>query len=170
MSSDVWPDASIGDIALLRVLAQGMPGTWVAERLLDAPFRVAWPWIADLERSVPLFDSDVDALEVRSRDGDRLRVVARAPWWLGRSRIGFDVELRTGWCWMVARNGLYVVGMAAEADGQRTRIAHLEGITVRGTAWRRRLALPLLVLSRWRHRVHLEHDLDGIARNLPGRE
>ena len=66
---------------------------------------------------------------------------------------------------MVARNGLYVVGMAVEREGERTRIAHLEGGAVRGSTWKRRLAAPVLVLSRWRHRFHLERDLDGIARS-----
>ena len=166
MTGAQWPETTLGDIARLKVLARGLPGTSVAERLLDVPFEIAWTWIADLEHSVPRFDSDVDALEVRRRDGDRLRVVARAPWWLGRSRVGFDAELRPGWCWMVARNGRYVVGMAAERHGEQTRLAHLEGFTVRGATWRRRLALPLLVLSRWRHHFHLERDLDGIARGI----
>jgi hypothetical protein len=166
MSSAMWPEAALGDMARLRILAAGLPGASVAERVLDVPFERAWAWIADLERSVPQFDSDVAALDVRRRDDDRLRVVARAPWWLGRARVGFDVELRAGWCWMVARNGLYVVGMAAEPDGDRTRVAHLEGFTVRGSAWVRRLAWPVLVLSRWRHRFHLVHDLDGIARGV----
>lgn len=115
---------------------------------------------------MPLFDGDVEALEVRRRDGNRLRVVATAPWWLGHSRVGFDVELRPGWCWMVARNGLYVVGMAVQREGEPTRIAHLEGVAVRGSTWKRRLAAPVLVLSRWRHRFHLERDLDGIARGV----
>jgi hypothetical protein len=146
VSSPHWPEALLGDVARLKVLARGLPGTSVAERVLDAPFERAWAWIADLERSVPLFDGDVEALEVRRRDGNRLRVVATAPWWLGHSRVGFYVELRPGWCWMVARNGLYVVGMAVEREGERTRIAHLEGVAVRGSTWKRRLAAPVLVL------------------------
>jgi hypothetical protein len=169
---DPWPGADLGPVARLRVLAAGLPGAVVVERTIDAPFERAWGWIADLERSVPAFDRDVAELTISHRDGDRLAIVSRLPWWGVGLRVAFDVDLRPGWCWMVARNGLYVVGMAAEPlddDGSqvaRTRYAQLEGLTVRGPGWVQRLARPALALSRGRHRRHVRHDVDGVARGV----
>lgn len=156
-----WPAAELGDIARLRVLAAALPGVAVHERLIDAPFDEVWRFVGDLERSAPTFDRDVTWLRIKERDGDRLRIVAGGPSWAFRAPLAFEVHLRPGWCWMVGRRQLYVVGMAAEPDGERTRFAHLEGVG--GAArWLR----PVHAISRWRHEHHLPHDVDGIERAL----
>jgi hypothetical protein len=93
--------------------------------------------------------------------------VARGPWWLGRRAIGFDVELRPGWCWMVARRPqLYVVGMAAVPDGDGTLFGHLEGVVLPAPRWVSPLVRPILAVSRLRHRHHVPRDVDGIERLL----
>jgi hypothetical protein len=161
-----WPEARMSDIERLHVLSAGLPGTAIRERTIPFPFERVWGWVGDLERSAPFFDRDVAAIEIRRRDGEHLEIVATAPWHLGRARFALDVDLRPGWCWMVARNGLYVVGMAAEPDGDDTRFAHLEGVTVRGPAWLRAAFRPVLAVSRWRHERHLVHDLDGMERGI----
>jgi hypothetical protein len=168
MSAPTWPEAQLSDIARLRILAESMPGLALHERVIDVPFDEVWGFIADLEHSVPAFDRDVTSLRIRSRvtgdHGERLDIVARGPWWMGWFPHRFDVDLRSGWCWMVTRPQTYIVGMAAEPDGDRTRYAHLEGIAVPAGPRLQRVLRPLFELSRRRHRRHIRHDVDGIVR------
>lgn len=172
MSSDVpppenWPQAELDRIAHLRVLAAGLPGVVVEETVLDVPFPLAWHHLTDFERSVPFFDEDVRRLHIVQRSGDpergerfrfASRQTGRALWIPAR----IDVTLSPGWCWMVSRPQAYVVGMAAEPDGERTRLAHLEGLAIAGPGWLRALARPILAVSRWRHRRHVPKDLAGM--------
>lgn len=166
---DAWPTAELDRIARLRLLSAGLPGTVIEETVLDMPFAEAWGAITDFERSVPAADSDVARLHITRRRGDpatgeRLRFVswqtARVLW----LPAVLDVDLSPGWCWMVTRPQLYVVGMAAEPDGDQTRFAHLEGLAVNAPRWARPLLRPVLAGSRWRHRRHIPHDLIGFER------
>jgi hypothetical protein len=166
---DGWPQARLDGLARLRVLAAGLPGTFLHERHLDHPVDDVWAVAADLEGAVPRYEPDVSSLRIRRRDGDRLDVVAHGPWWMGKRPVGFDVELRHGWCWMVARRPqVYVVGMAAEPEGEGTRFGHLEGVVLPSPRWAAPAVRPLLALSRFRHRHHVPHDVDGIVRLLEG--
>jgi hypothetical protein len=155
--SDAWPMAEIDGIARLRALAAALPGTVVQERLIDAPFDDVWGFVTDLERSVPEFDRDVSRIRIvrASASGERLRIHSWSPG--VPIPLPFDVTLRPGWCWMVSDPELYVVGMAAVPEGERTRFGHLEGLVGR-------LLRPVLPLSRWRHHRHVARDLDGIER------
>lgn len=161
MIGSEWPTAELDRIARLRVLAAGLPGVVLRERTIDTPFDRVWAFVSDFERSVPAFDADVASLKIRHREGDRLRIVARGSWRLLRVPLAFDVDVHPGWCLMVSRPRLYVVGMAAEPDGDRTRFGHLEGVV--GDT---RYLGPVLALTRVRHRRHVTHDLDGIEREL----
>ena len=158
-----WPEAELGRIARLRLLAAGLPGVVLVERRIEVPFERFWPVLADLERSVPAFDHAVSELRIVGERGGRLDVRSRFPVIGIWSR--FDVDLDDGWCWMVTRPRAYVVGMAAEptADGA-TSYAHLEGLAPALPRWLAPVARPLLVLSRLRHRRHTRHDVDGIER------
>lgn len=163
-----WPSASLDPVARLRVLAAGLPGVVLQERVLDAPVDEVWSFIADLERSVPTFDRDVHRLEIRgTRPDGRLDVFARGSWWLPAALSHFDVTLEDGWCWMVTRPQTYVVGMGAvpTPDG-RTRFGHLEGVVLAAPRWLQPVVRPILAASRIRHRRHVGHDLDGIERNV----
>jgi hypothetical protein len=166
-TAGAWPVAQLDRVARLRVLAESLPGTVVQERLIDAPFGDVWGFVADLETSVPAFDRDVARLRVVRSSGERMRVHSWVPHLPGP--VPFDVDLRPGWCWMVSSPRLYVVGMAAEAAGDRTRFAHLEGLVVPGPGAARTLAAPLLRLSRRRHQRHVGRDLDGIERGVAAR-
>jgi hypothetical protein len=158
--------AALDRIARLRVLAAGLPGTVVHERVIDAPFDVVWGFVSDLERSVPEFDREVARVRVVRSDGERLRIHSWAPH--VPVPLPFDVTLRPGWCWMVADPRVYVVGMAAEDAGDgRTRFGHMEGLV--GGRRARRAAAPLLRLSRFRHERHVRRDLDGIERAVARR-
>ena len=160
--ADPWPVAALAPSARIRALAAGLPGVAVVERVLDAPFDRVWGFIADLERSVPTFDREVARLRIVERDGTRLVARATSSLRLGRAPLRFDVDLEDGWCWMVARPQVYVVGMAAEplaGDPGRTRYLHLEGVPRNG-----RLLGPLVRATTAIHRRHVVSDVDGIER------
>jgi len=150
-----WPVASMGPIARAGALAVSIPGAVWVEGMLDAPYDVVWPWVADLETSVPRFDAQVRKLRVlerRAEDGaERLRITATTfvvP-------VPFTVRLEDGFCLMRARARLYVVLMAAEPDdtGTRTRFFHLEAVPLPGARLlqgrlRREVAADLRNLAR----------------------
>jgi hypothetical protein len=151
-----WPTAQLDPVGRLRVLAAALPNGVLVERELAVPFERLWEYIADLERSVPQFDRTVGRLTVHERaplaggSGERISAVAGM---LRGPGIRFDVRLEPGFCWMVQRQRLYVVGMAASPiDAEHVRYAHLEGVPRRGSG----------VAKRWLAR-HVRHDVDGIA-------
>ena len=163
-AGEAWPTATLAPAARLRALSAGLPGTVVEERVLDAPFERVWGFVADLERSVPTFDRDVARLRVTSRRGTRLRARTTGSWRMAGLPLAFDVDLEPGWCWMVARPRLYVVGMAAAPlpdDPGRTHYLHMEGVPFAG-----RLLGSVARATRVRHRRHVASDVDGIARAL----
>jgi len=126
-----WPVAALDRIGRLHVLAEAIPSVSIAEAVLDAPFERVWGWVSDIETSTPRFDGMVRRLRIRHRDGNRLRIMA----WQGPGALvplPFDVVLEDGWCLMRAAGRLYVVGMAAEPFGERTRFALMEGVPRRG--------------------------------------
>jgi len=132
-----WPVAMLGPIARARALAASIPSAAWTEGILDAPYDSAWPWVTDLENSVPRFDSQVKRLRVRQRragdevDTERLEIAATT---FGIA-FPFDVRLEKGFCIMQARARLYLVVMAAEPHdaGERTRFFHMEAIPLPGT-------------------------------------
>ncbi|HEX8802845.1 MAG TPA: hypothetical protein VF743_01590 [Acidimicrobiales bacterium] len=162
-----WPVARLDRIARLRLLAGALPGAVLRERLVDAPLAEVWGFVGDLEASVPVFDRAVTRVRVVRRDGDRLRVHA---WGRRLPRpLAYEVVLRTGWCWMASTPTVHVVGMAAEAEGDRTRFAHLEGLAAPGPRAGRAALRPLLALSRPLTARHVAHDVEGIARAVAAR-
>ena len=163
-----WPTVELDPIARLRVMSRSLPGVAMAERTFDAPFHEVWDFVSDLETSVPQIDTDVHRVRILARDGERLRIKSYGHF-LGVTYPApvSDVELRPGWCWM--HSPVYVVGMAAMPDGDRTRFAHLEGVPLGGPRILQRALLPVAWVSRFRHRRHVPRDLDGIERCLAAR-
>ena len=154
-AAERWPIASMGPIGRARTLARATPSAAWVEGELDAPYEVVWPWVADLETSVPRFDSQVRALRVVERratgGAEALRIEATS---FGVA-VPFEVRLENGFCLMQARLRLYLVVMAAEpADqGRRTRFFHMEGVPLPGAR---------LVRSRLSRAVHA--DFRNLAR------
>ena len=135
-----WPVASLGPIARARALGASIPSAAWTEGILDAPYATAWPWVADLEVSVPRFDTQVRKLRVL---GARVQSPVREKLRITASTFGvavpFDVRLEDGFCLMQARARIYLVLMAAEPhdDGTRTRFFHLEAVPLPGTRFLR---------------------------------
>ena len=129
-----WPVASMGPLARARALGASIPGAAWTEGVLEAPYATAWPWISDLEVSVPRFDTQVRKLRVLGRSvGDGVQTLRITASSFGVA-VPFDVRLEDGFCLMQARARLYLVLMAAEPDGDaRTRFFHLEAIPLPGT-------------------------------------
>jgi hypothetical protein len=165
---DRWPTTPLSNITRARALAAAMPGTWLEERVIAAPFEDVWRYLSDFERSVPEYDGDVSAIRVTRREGNRLRIRANASWKFLWLPLWLDVVLDRGWCLMRSRPQAYIIVMAAEPAGSHsTRLAVVEGIVLPS---RLMVALrPALALSRWRHRHHLPHDVGNIEHRLTRR-
>lgn len=158
-----WPEARLDRIGRLRAVAAGMPGGVLRERTFDRPFEDVWGWVGDLQRSVPVFDRAVRSIRVDHAEGTHLSITSSQVGY----RMRFEVELEDGWCLMVARRGVYAIGMAAEPDGDRTRFAHVEGLLGQGPPVARALLRPVLAVTRAVvSRRHVDHDLDGMERGL----
>ena len=128
-----WPDATLDPIRRLHVVAAGLPNAGIGEVVVDRPYDEVWPWMMDLERSVPTFDSVVQRIRVRGTGSDgRLRITA---WQRGNPLpMPFVVTVEDGWCLMQARARAFVVLMAAvPLDDGRTRYAHAEAVPIPGT-------------------------------------
>ena len=146
--SGVWPAAELDPVRRLRILVAALPQAAFRERVLDAPFDDVWGVASDLERNTALWKTDVRAVRVLQRDGERLEVELRS--YLG-IRLRLRAVLRSGWC--VMQGPLLVVGMAAAADGARTRFAHFQALSLPGS----RVLRPVL-----RHRIH--HEFQALER------
>jgi hypothetical protein len=94
-----------------------------------------WAVAADLEHELPRYLTDVRSMRITRADGERLE--ARARGYFG-VRARFDVVLRPGWC--IMRSRCLLGGLAAVAEGDRTRFAFLGGVHIPA----QRLAAPAL--------------------------
>jgi len=108
--------------------------------------------VRDLEQGTPLWKTDVTGLTVLRQDDERLDVEIRSYFGIG---LRLTAILRPGWCLMQGR--LLVVGMAAAPEGERTRFAHFQAVSLPGS----RLLRPFL-----RHRIH--HELETLERLARG--
>ncbi|MEV8536272.1 hypothetical protein [Streptomyces sp. NPDC051211] len=122
--------SGIGTVHKLHVMAAGVRGARVAERVLPAPFEEVWAVMGDLEGEFGRFQPDMRGVRVLRVSGDRVEALAR-------SRHGFRAHLRgfvrPGWCWLQSR--FLIIGMAAEEEpGGGTRVALTGGVRVPGRA------------------------------------
>ena len=129
MSVDRWPTVELSNVQRMRVLGRVVPNATIVEAIVDAPFERVWSWFSDLERSVPAFDGQVRRVRIRHRVGTDIEMTA----WSGPGALlplRFKVLLEpNGWCLMIGRPRLYVVGMCAEPVGaDQTHVALLEGV------------------------------------------
>jgi hypothetical protein len=157
-----WPLAELGPLRRAKVLSAALRGAVWVEGVLDAPYRATWSWVADLEHSIPSFDSTVSKVTIQERhalagDSDIEHVRLRATSY--GVPLPFEVRIEDGFCLMRARARLYLVVMAAEPEdgGLRTRFLHMEGVPLPGT----RLLEPLL-------RREVRSDLANLARLAAG--
>lgn len=125
-----WPAADLNEVRRLRVLAAGIPGAHVTERILRAPFAEVWALLSDLEGSFGLIEPDMRHVRVTGANGDRLEARARSRFGM---RARFDGVLRPGWCWLQSR--FLLIGIAAAPEpGGGTRVALTGGVRIPGRA------------------------------------
>lgn len=156
-----WPIAHLDPVARLRVLASGLDGCVLTERLVETTVDELWAYLADLDH-VGSFDQFVGRVRIRDRRPvpdepgiEELDITAHVPAW--GPGLPMAVRLEPGLCLMHGWRRLYVVGMAVSdaGDGIHVRHAHLEGVPLPGA----RLLRPLL-------RRHVALDVAGIDREL----
>ncbi|MFI5830524.1 hypothetical protein ACIA6C_25310 [Streptomyces sp. NPDC051578] len=117
-------------VGRLRVMAAGIPGARIAERVLPADPDTVWAVMADLEGEFGRFQPDMRRVRVLRVSGDRVEALARSKYGL---RAHFRGVLRPGWCWLQSR--FLIVGMAAAPEpGGGTRVALTGGVRVPGRA------------------------------------
>ncbi|MFE2926620.1 hypothetical protein [Streptomyces goshikiensis] len=122
--------AAIDTVARLRVMAAGVRGARVVERVVPAPVERVWALMSDLEGEFGHFQPDMRRVRVVRVAGDRVEAVARSRWGL-RARL--RGVLRPGWCWLQSR--FLIIGMAAAPEpGGGTRVALTGGVRVPGRA------------------------------------
>jgi hypothetical protein len=133
------------------VLAATVPGgAIVVEEVIEAPFERVWAVAGDLEHELPLLLRNVRSMRVVESAGEHL--IAEAAGYFGL-RDRFEVVLRPGWC--VMQSSRAVGGMAAMAEGERTRFAFFGGLRVPGSRLLARVGAPLGagVVRRLRQRI-----------------
>ncbi|MFI9064500.1 hypothetical protein ACIGQE_21960 [Streptomyces sp. NPDC053429] len=117
-------------VGRLRVMAAGIPGARIAERVLPADPDTVWAVMADLEGEFGRFQPDMRRVRVLRVSGDHVEALARSKYGL---RAHFRGVLRPGWCWLQSR--FLIVGMAAAPEpGGGTRVALTGGVRVPGRA------------------------------------
>jgi hypothetical protein len=160
---------TIDPIERLHLIAAGLPGAAVLERVLNAPFDAVWATATDFEGALSGFEVSVGGARVIERDGERVTLESRLPVLRTRQRV--DIHVRDGWCLMQGRG--FVAGMAARPEGERTRFAHLEAARIPGAALTRPLMKAKMVLTRELPRnaklARDRSDSDRLARDRPDR-
>ncbi len=132
-----WPAVDVDAVQRLRVMAAATDAPMYVEEVIDAPFDEVWPVASDLEGELPKLVRAMRSFTILDRQADAM--TARAVSAVGH-RAEFDVVLRPGWCLMQSR---YVIGgMAAVAEGDRTRFAVLGASRVLKGAAPRRVFSP----------------------------
>ncbi|MEZ0092026.1 hypothetical protein [Streptacidiphilus sp. EB129] len=123
-----WPVPGLDPVRRLRVLAAGISGAALAERVIPLPFDRLWGIVSDLEHELGTFEVDMRDITLREVDG---RLEAHARGRLG-FRARFDVQLEPGWCWMQSR--FLMIGIAAVPVPNGTLVAATGGFRLPGRA------------------------------------
>jgi hypothetical protein len=135
-----WPDAELDPVRRLHVMAAGIPGLVVSERVIPIPVESLWAVASDLERSLASLSGHyVTSFRYISSDGERHEALVRGR--LG-IRDRFRIILRPGWCWMDGH--VLCAGMAAVPHEDGTRFVWAAGVTVPGGRALRPLIRPIL--------------------------
>jgi hypothetical protein len=121
MSENVPQDWQPDPITRLQALAAALPGSVTARRIVESPFDKVWAVLSDLERSVPIYEAQVERLRIVGRGSDHLDLEVEL---VDGRRQETQARLTEGWCLM--QSAETVVAMAARPVGTRTLVAHLE--------------------------------------------
>ncbi|QNE17708.1 hypothetical protein F1D05_07055 [Kribbella qitaiheensis] len=128
--TDYWPTAELDTVRRLRVLAAGIPGAAVTERVFDVPLSQVWDFMWGDGRDFAVFQTDMTSIDWMERNEDQLRMLVRSRWGM---RAYLQGTFRFGWCWLQSR--FLLIGMAAAPEpGGGTRVALTGGVRIPGRA------------------------------------
>ena len=145
-----WPVADVDQVRRLRVMAAGIFGAELAEKIIPTPFDLAWRILSDIENELGTFEPDMKNVTLQETDG-RLTALARSRFGF---RARFEVDLRPGWLWMQSR--FLLIGVAATPAPGGTLVAATGGFRIPGHA----ALLPIAV------RRANQHVLQRVAARL----
>ncbi|MEU3313383.1 hypothetical protein ABZ743_12065 [Streptomyces sp. NPDC006662] len=111
---------NMDDVQRLHIMAAGVRGARVVERVLPAPFEEVWAAMSTLD-----FLPDLQRTRLLRAEGDRIELLARSTYGFRAHLRGFR---RPGWCWLQSR--FLLVGLAAAPTPGGTRIALTGGVRV----------------------------------------
>jgi hypothetical protein len=125
-----WPIAELDTVRRLRVLAAGIPGAAVTERVFEAAPAEVWDLMWSEGLAFAELQPDMHSITRVTTDGDHVSLHAR-------SRHGLRAHLQgtvhPGWCWLQSR--FLLIGMAAAPEpGGGTRVALTGGVRIPGRA------------------------------------
>jgi hypothetical protein len=109
-------------IRRLYVMAGVLPGAVVREEVVDATPESVWGVVTDWEQGIAEVEPFIAAARIEHQEGDLVHLKIRSP--LGVS-VRNTVRVGPDWWWI--ESPFFVAGMAVRREGERTRIAHLEG-------------------------------------------
>lgn len=135
-----WPAAQLDPLRRLHVMAEGIPGLVISERIIPVPFDTLWRIASDLEHTLnSLSGNYVTSFEYSAIDGERREAMVRGRFGI---RDRFRIVLQPGWCWMDGR--VLCAAMAAVQAPEGTRFAWAAGLRVPGGRFARPLTKPVL--------------------------
>ncbi|WP_147916027.1 hypothetical protein [Ruania zhangjianzhongii] len=125
-----WPSTSLDPVQRLHTVAAGVPGAAVTERVVAAEFDSVWSTLTDFPGGFTQVQPDMRRVQVLSRDGDRVRLLASSRRGMRALLVGIE---RPGWCWLQSR--FLIIAMAATPHSSGgTRVALTGGVRVPGRA------------------------------------
>lgn len=121
-----WPDTTLDPVRRLRVVAAGVRGAAVTERVVPADFPEVWTTLTDFEDGFTRVQPDMRRVHLLSRVTDRVELLATSRHGMRARLVGVE---RPGWCWLQSRF-LIIAMAAAPAAAGGTRIALTGGVRV----------------------------------------
>lgn len=121
-----WPSTTLDPVRRLRVVAAGVRGAAVTERVVSAELFKVWSTLTDFEHGFTRVQPDMRQVRVLSRSADRVELLATSRHGMRARLVGIE---RPGWCWLQSRFLIIAMAATAEATGG-TRVALTGGVRV----------------------------------------
>ena len=121
-----WPSITLDPVRRLRVVAAGVRGAAVTERVVAADLAEVWAMLTDFEGGFTRVQPDMRQVRVLSSVTDRVELLATSRHGMRARLVGVE---RFGWCWLQSRFLIIAMAATQEATGG-TRVALTGGVRV----------------------------------------